>query len=224
MGKQHGSRCGQNIGWLGAMLIASAIGVFAFLFRVVRAGRSDRIDLACTLRVQRVRAPWFDRLMRLVSWAGFPPQSRIIPWLAPLIWLARGQKLEALFQILAWGTGVISFAVKFAMRRPRPDHPEVAVATARIGGTSFPSGHVLNYLGVYGFLTYILLRNRPLTLARGAAAALLGAMLTLVGLSRVYLGHHWLSDVSASYLLGLSYLFGLTRLYEWARRRLDGEV
>ena len=49
-------------------------------------------------------------------------------------------------------------------------------------------------------------------------AALL-ALLALVGPSRIYQGHHWPTDVTASYLLGTSYLVGLTALYRWARQR-----
>ena len=204
----------------GALLVTVAsLAAFSILFAVVRRRRSARTDLAVTLALQRRRQPWFRELMRLVSWPGFPPQSRLIPPALAAIWLVLGFPLEALFQALAWGASGVSFSVKRLMRRPRPEHPQIQVAVARIGGTSFPSGHVLNYMGVYGFLAYLLSSSlRPAPLRRAAVAALI-ALLALVGPSRIYLGHHWATDVSASYLLGTSYLLALTALYRRAKVR-----
>lgn len=202
----------------GALLVLAGI-VFAGIATAVRSGRSQRTDLRFTLAIQRVRHPLFARLMNLISWPGFPPQSRLIPGLLALGWWVRGKRLEAVFQMLAWGTGVVSFGFKTWMRRPRPLGTEVAVTIAKLGGTSFPSGHVLNYLGIYGFEVYMLLRDKPLTPVKRVAAAALTGLIALVGASRMFLGHHWMTDVSASYLLGTGYLYGLTRVYERARAR-----
>jgi undecaprenyl-diphosphatase len=202
----------------GGLIIAlGALTAFGILFGLVRANRSASVDVALTMKLQRRRWPWLARLMAIVSWPGFPPQSRLIPPLLPVLLLARGYRVEAVFQGLAWGTGLISAVVKWAMRRPRPDHPEVQVAIARIGGSSFPSGHVINYVGVYGFLAYLAHTwIRPAALRR-TVVGLLVALIALVGPSRVYLGHHWPTDVLASYLLGGSYLIGLTSLYRRVR-------
>ncbi len=202
------------------MVTACALIAFAGLFAVVRARRSVRTDLAVTLALQRHRAPAIRGLMYAISWPGFPPQSRIIPPALTGLWWFLGFRIEAQFQFLAWGVSGISFIVKRIMRRPRPDHPRVRVAVARIGGTSFPSGHVLNYIGVYGFLAYLLdTLLRPKRLRRMIVGWLI-ALLALIGPSRIYLGHHWATDVSASYLLGTSYLLALTAIYRRAKVRL----
>lgn len=198
--------------------ILAAVAAFAGLVALVRGGRTSRIDRAVTLSLQRQKAPWFSRLMHLVSWAGFPPQSRILPLAIPAAMALLGYPFEALFQLLGWGTSALSGATKFLMRRPRPNHPEILVTKARIGGTSFPSGHVINYIGIYGFLAFLANRYvRPKALRRAIVGAL-ASLIALVGPSRIYLGHHWFSDVLASYLLGTSYLLTLTSIY----RRLKG--
>jgi membrane-associated phospholipid phosphatase len=190
-----------------------ALAAFMGLFVIVLGKKSARTDLKLTLSLQRHQARWFRSVMEAASWPGFPPQSRIIPPALSVLWLLLGFPTEALFQTLAWGASGISFLVKIVMRRPRPDHPEVRVAIARIGGTSFPSGHVLNYMGVYGFLAYLLTTFlRPARVRRAAVGLLIG-LLALVGPSRIYLGHHWATDVTASYLLGTSYLLTLSALY-----------
>jgi undecaprenyl-diphosphatase len=197
------------------------LGVFAVLYAVVRTNRSQAFDASVTLKLQRNRNRAVDRLMHIVSWPGFPPQSRLIPpGLSAMLWLL-GFRLEALFQLLAWGTGGISFLVKRSMRRPRPvataAETTIRVVAANIGGSSFPSGHVLNYIGVYGFLAYLAETwIRPPWLRRLVLAPLL-ALISLVGPSRIYLGHHWLTDVSASYLLGTTYLLALTNVYRRVR-------
>jgi undecaprenyl-diphosphatase len=100
------------------------------------------------------------------------------------------------------------------MRRPRPvAGTDLRVVAAPLGGSSFPSGHVITYVGTYGFLAYLVQTLvRPAGPRRTVVAALVG-LLALVGPSRIYQGHHWPTDVSASYLLGTSYLVGLTALY-----------
>jgi undecaprenyl-diphosphatase len=135
-----------------------------------------------------------------------------------------GFRLEAVFQLMAWGTGGISFTVKRIMRRSRPasDDMGIKVAVANIGGSSFPSGHVINYVGVYGFLAYLAYTwLRPAALRRAVVGGLL-SLLALVGPSRIYLGHHWLTDTMASYVLGGSYLIVLTNLYRRVRMWADG--
>jgi membrane-associated phospholipid phosphatase len=203
----------------GQFLAAGACLGFSLLFTLVRANRSNALDLAITTRLQRWRAPWLARTLAVISWPGFPPQSRIIPpALAAAFWLL-GFPVEALFQFLAWGTALLSALIKARTHRPRPAGPAIRVIRAKLDGSSFPGGHVLSYVGVYGFLAYAIgTLVRPEWIRRPVVAGLCG-LLALVGPSRIYQGHHWTTDVLASYSLGLGYLVGLAALYRRARAR-----
>jgi membrane-associated phospholipid phosphatase len=205
----------------GAIGVAAvAMAIFSVLFWIVRSNRSAETDAAITLRLQKRDHPYFDRLMNIVSFPGFPPQSRIIPpGLAALLW-ARGLRLEAIFQIAAWGTGGVSSIFKRIMqrKRPAPGDNGIRVAVANIGGSSFPSGHVIIYMGVYGFLAFLAHVWIRSNIIRRAVVGFLLSLLSLVGMSRVYLGHHWFTDVLASYLLGTTYLIALTELYRRVKR------
>lgn len=209
----------------GALLsVFAALVAFGFLFGFVKRNRSQALDLRVTRRLQRIDHRLFATIMRAVSWPGYPPQSRIIPPALSLAWLALGFPIEAGFQLLAWGVGGISTIIKRVMRRPRPSADHVRVAAARIGGSSFPSGHVLIYSGVYGFLAILLETLVRPRRPRNVAVASLVLLIGLVGPSRIYLGHHWLTDVLASYLLGSAYLLTLAAGYrrvkaEWINRR-----
>ncbi len=194
--------------------VGSAIAASIGIALGVKSGGTQELDENLTRRIQKIQAPGFDELMHAVSWAGFPPQSKILPLLIPTAILSAGRPLEAAFQLMGWGTGAISGGIKRTMKRPRPAHPEIVVAKARLGGSSFPSGHVIIYTGVYGFLAYLAHVHIKVGLLRKAVVSLLAGMVALVGTSRVYLGHHFASDVTVSYLLGTSYLIGLTSLYK----------
>ena len=195
-----------------------ALGLFGILFVAVKRNRTAAFDLATALRIQGLRSPFFDRLMTAASWPGFPPQSRLIPpGIAAVLWLRR-RRLEAVLQLAAWGTAALSTVVKAVTQRPRPLPPDVRVALAKLGGSSFPSGHVLTYVGVYGFAAYLadgFIRQPP---RRAVAVLPLVGLVALVGPSRIYQGHHWPTDVIASYLLGLASLLGLIEAHARLRR------
>lgn len=192
---------------------------FAGLYALVRQRRTEAVDLAITMKVQSIRHPLVARLMTAVSWPGFPPQSRVVPpALVSVLWMSRF-RTEAAIQLLAWGTAALSTVIKRFMGRPRPvAGTDLRVVAARLGGSSFPSGHVLTYVGTYGWLAALADALLRPTWARRIVVAGLVAMVALVGPSRIHQGHHWPTDVAASYLLGFSYLSALLALY----RRVKG--
>ena len=194
-------------------LVATA-GVVAFgaLAWLVRAGSTAEADLALTQGVQAVEHPLAATLMTAVSQPGFPPLSLwLVLGTTGALWLA-GQPLAAGLALAAGGGALVGGAFKLLLQRSRPDADVVRVSSELLD-YSFPSGHTLLYVGFFGFLFYLAythLRRGPV---RTTALVVLGALILLVGPSRVYLGHHWPSDVLASYALGLAYLVLLVRFY-----------
>jgi undecaprenyl-diphosphatase len=114
------------------------------------------------------------------------------------------------------GGGVLSQALKLVIRRPRPEY---AAAFLQEGSWSFPSGHAMGSLIGYGMLVYVLatlvLPGRRTQLAVALGAALL---IAAVGLSRLYLGVHYFSDVVGGYAAGMLWLSACISGVEVARR------
>ena len=200
------------------LYVLTAVTISGVIAWHVRKGRTADFDLSVTTAIQRRKHPAFARLMLVASWAGFPPQSRTLPFVWPILWFASGRPIEAVAQLAGWGTSALSFLVKQTMRRPRPHIDNCIVIPARIGGTSFPSGHVINYTGVYGTMAMLLSTSRLPRPLRRVLIAAIATKIALVGPSRIYLGHHWFTDVVTSYLLGSSYVIVLTAVY----RRIAG--
>lgn len=176
-----------------------------------------------TMRLQARAHPILDRLLRLVSWPGFPPQSRLIPATITALLALFRLRLEAACFLVAWGTALLATGLKAVINRPRPiAGTDLRVAVAPLGGSGFPSGHVLTYVGVYGFLAYLLYALAPALPARRPVNTLLVALVALVGPSRIQQGHHWFTDVLASYMIGTSYLIGVASLYRRLKARRSG--
>ena len=206
----------------GITALVSLLGFLGVLL-FVRSNPRSRGDLAATLQLQRNSHPALARSMGWISWFGFRPQSLWLPFTLVVTNWFRGPRLGSVFLVFAWASSLLSFFTKLVVKRPRPDDPLIRVASANIRDTSFPSGHTLHYVTFWGFVAYLAatnLRNR--TLGRAIAVAIT-AIIGLIGPSRIYLGHHWLTDVLASYLLGLAYFSGQIAVYRWLRSLLDGE-
>ena len=204
----------------GQRAIVAALLAFAGLFVVVRANRTADADRSISRWLQR-RGAGLAPLLRLASWPGFPPQSRLIPpAIVAALW-ALGLRLEAIFQLGAWSTALLSTGLKALARRPRPAQTDaIEVVAAPLRDSSFPSGHVLTYVGVYGFLAHLVGAHvRDGRTRRLGVAALVG-LVGLVGPSRVQQGHHWPSDVLGSYLVGLPLLALFVEGYRSAKSRL----
>lgn len=201
------------------MLLFSAIIAFFFLTFLVKTTPSFLIDLRITLAIQSINSPIFAGFMWLISWPGFLPQSAIITLLVAFVLYAYGLRWESVTSLLAsLLSGVTNQLVKDFIRRPRPAVDVVDVFQV-LTSYSFPSGHVMLYTILFGFiwyLTYTLLKRSVL---RRFLLGLFGVLILFVGLSRIYLGQHWASDVLGAYLLGGLILAGIILLYQWGKKR-----
>lgn len=196
-------------------LIASGISflIFAALAFVVRRNPSLSADTSTTIRIQRRQHPLLTRVMSLVSWLGFRPQSLALPAsLVSLYWLT-GQRRNARYLVFAWAASMVSYTTKRIVMRPRPGGTEITVVDAGLRDSSFPSGHVLHYVVFWGFACYLWYTTVQIKSMSRIPVAFIGSLIATVGFSRVYLGHHWLTDVIGSYSLGSGILLSLIGLH-----------
>lgn len=120
-----------------------------------------------------------------------------------LYFLFRGQKRAAavMFVSVAGGAAVVG-ALKLAFRRPDPGLVPNAVM---VDSTSFPSGHSAMSMVTYLTLAGLIAQNRPGSRAKLLLVGSAATVSLLVGLSRIYLGIHWPTDVLGGWALGGSW-------------------
>lgn len=199
--------------------LIAVIGAFTTLTVLVKTIPSFPIDLQITRALQSISSPFFAVPMTLISWPGFPPQSFIISALvvAGLYWFGfHWEAVASLFAAIF--VPLVNVIVKDYVRRPRPTIDLVHVLGV-LNSFSFPSGHVMYYVGFFGFLwflTYTLLKR---SWRRTLILWFLGILIALIGMSRIYLGQHWASDVLGAYLLGTLTLVVNIWVYRWGKKR-----
>lgn len=193
-------------------VVVLAFSVFGMLTAAVRRNPRLAADVSTTLRVQRRQHPFLTRVMQLVSWLGFRPQSLILPGVSVALAWMFGKRRDARYLMAAWGASFASYTTKRLVMRPRPNGLEIQVVEADLRDSSFPSGHVLHYVVFWGFVCYLWDWHVRHSWLRRIPVTIMAATIGLVGISRVYLGHHWLTDVLGSYSLGTGILLSLIGL------------
>jgi undecaprenyl-diphosphatase len=200
-------------------LLLSATAAFALLTFLANTTPYFPIDLEITRAIQSINSPVFLGFMRLVSWPGFLPQSILITVLIACAFYLYGLYWESVMSLLASiASGTINSLVKVIIQRPRPGADLVDVFEILMS-FSFPSGHVMFYTILSGFTSYLVFILLKASLWRNIILGIFGSFILLVGVSRIYLGQHWASDVLGAYLLGGLILVGLIALYQWGKKR-----
>ncbi len=171
------------------------------------------IDVEFSEEVQEYNSPWLDALMKGVSWFGEQMVAISLALGTALLFLLLRFRREALYLSLTLLSSVLNFGIKLLINRSRPTDDLVRVV-GEVKNQSFPSGHTVFYVTFFGFLIFLMYRQRqfPLTIRWGVGVVSLLLVLA-VPFSRVYLGAHWFSDVAAGFVLGLISLIGLILLY-----------
>ncbi|MBI4788477.1 MAG: phosphatase PAP2 family protein [Chloroflexi bacterium] len=199
--------------------LIAAILAFLVLAVLARTVAYFTFDVVITRNVQTINAIGFDGLMRALSWIGFAPQVGFIAAFVIAFLYVSGLKWESamtLFGVI--GISAIGLAAKILVVRPRPSADLVNVIS-QLSDFSFPSGHVLFFTTFFGFLLFLGYTLLKATWGRTLLIVLFGGMVGLIGISRIYTGDHWASDVLAAYLLGSVWLALMVHVYRWGKPR-----
>lgn len=97
---------------------------------------------------------------------------------------------------------ILNQLLKRILQRPRPTEFRIVEET----GYSFPSGHSMVSMAFYGYLIYLIYRYIKNKYVKWTLITILSILICLIGISRIYLGVHYTSDVLGGFLLSISYL------------------
>ena len=97
---------------------------------------------------------------------------------------------------------ILNQIIKFIMQRPRPTEFRIIEET----GYSFPSGHSMVSLAFYGYLIYLIYKYVNNKHLKRTLIIILSVLICIIGVSRIYLGVHYTSDVLGGFLISFAYL------------------
>ena len=97
---------------------------------------------------------------------------------------------------------VLNQLIKRILQRPRPTEYRIIEET----GYSFPSGHSMVSMAFYGYFIYLIYKYVKNKYVKWISISLLSLLICLIGISRIYLGVHYTSDVLGGFLISISYL------------------
>lgn len=220
------------LGWLGGhelgflvLLFAVAAGVWAFalLASDVKEGETDAFDRRILLSMRRpgnlapIGPPAFQEAVRDVSAMGSAALLGLITAISVGFLALDGKRHMAYFAAASVVSGMaVSGLLKDLFQRPRP---EIVPHVAYAANTSFPSGHSMMSALTYLTLAALLARAQQRKRLK-AYFLLVAALLTfLVGMSRVYLGVHWPTDVLAGWMAGAIWAMLCSLAARWLQRR-----
>jgi undecaprenyl-diphosphatase len=160
---------------------------------------------------------WFEEMMRDFTALGGVGVLVLITFGASGYLLVTGRGKAALAILVAVGGGIlISTFAKIGVDRVRP---ELVPHGAPVSTASFPSGHSMMAAVVYLTLAVMIARVEPRWSAKTYIVAIAMLLTLLVGLSRVYLGVHWPTDVLAGWFIGCAWALNCWLVTLWLQRK-----
>ncbi|MCW2811399.1 MAG: putative lipid phosphate phosphatase YodM [Friedmanniella sp.] len=192
---------------VGLLLVAGAtlagLGVYDAVAEHDGVAGFDRpvLNEAISLRNARL-----DSVLTGFTHLGGPAGMTVIAAIitALMVWRWRSRTPLVLMLLAVAGSLTMTLVGKAAVGRVRPPLGD-AVPPFEYS-PSFPSGHALNSTVIAGLVAYLVVRRLESRLARALTIAAAAAWAVAIGLSRVFLGHHWLTDVMFGWAVGLAWL------------------
>lgn len=202
---------------LGGLLLAGlSLWVFEQIADEVLEKESHALDVRILLAIRRLHTTLLDQAMMGITFIG-DPSVLLVVCVGIAIWLLRQkQRSEATtLAIAAVGAIALNVWLKQLFSRPRPMLWERLVD---VGQYSFPSGHAMVSMVIYGFIGYLLATR--FARHRVWIVSLTVLLILAIGFSRMYLGVHWPTDVAAGYAAGLVWLIAcIFSLKIWRKHR-----
>ena len=182
------------------MLIASLILLIIFIFFVFLRNYFNIIDDFVYSLVKPLISNDMTNIMQFITFFSDPIWCILLSCL--MILFVKNKKISKAFLLNLILVFLLNYVLKILFSRNRPADINLIVET----GFSFPSGHAMMSLGIYGFLIYLLLLSDKNKISKIIGTCFLILLIFLIGISRIYLGVHYATDVIAGFVISASYL------------------
>lgn len=140
------------------------------------------------------------KLLKIITEFGSALYFTIISFI--LIILIKNKKTKLLIPSNILLVTAINLIIKEIVKRPRP----IVNRLVNVSGYSFPSGHSMSSIAFYGYLIYLIHQKINNKYLKWLLIIILSTLILLIGISRIYLGAHYASDVISGFLAGAIYL------------------
>ena len=151
-----------------------------------------------------------DKLTPIVKVVTHVGGAKIVFVLTVLaIILIKGLKNKLFLLTGVVGTAGLNVVLKHIVQRERPNINRLLPEK----GYSFPSGHSMMSMAFYGMLIFLIFKYVKNTALKWTLIVILTILLSTIGITRIYLGVHYPSDVIGGFVVSLTYLFILTEIY-----------
>lgn len=201
---------------VGLITAAIALWGFAELAETVMRNQTRAFDINMLLAIHRFQAPWLTPIMLFVTDIGDPTVLVIVALIMSFVLLTRHQRSQAMtVAIGGFGALGLNLLLKRLFERSRP---ELWSRVVEVKFYSFPSGHAMLSIVMYGLLGYLLANHYRKY--RNLIILLMSLLIALIGFSRMYFGVHWPTDIIAGYAAGFVWLMTcILSLEIWRYRR-----
>jgi len=205
------------------LLILAFVYVLALFAGIIEDVVTADPIVSADVRVANLLAAFrTDGLNTVFTWLTLLGKSQVVLcFLAAatlLIWIWLPKRYILSLYTVVIGSEAFTYLGKIALHRPRPE-----AALYLEHSYSFPSGHATIAVSLYGFLTYLLIRFTRSWPAKVNLFFIGVFVIVTIGLSRIYLGVHYLSDVWCGYLVGGMWLIIGIALAEWTGQQEHGQ-
>ena len=157
------------------------------------------LDRGVVFSVEALRSPFVTSVIGVITHFGDVPIILCGLVLAWFLMRKRTYATRNALLITVMGALSTTALLKYMIARPRPLDPLFGFEEST---SAFPSGHATGAMALYGFLAYVIITSHLTIREKFLGALLCGVMILSVGVSRVYLGVHFPSDVIAGFLVG----------------------
>lgn len=191
----------KNAKWIAMFIIAL---LFAYIVNRIYKDNIYRFDNQIYKTIVIFMNPVVTKILKVLT--HFGDWMIMIPISIGII--IKNRKCGILVSINLISIFILNQTLKLIFNRPRPEGNRLIEAS----GYSFPSGHSMVSMAFYGLLIYLAYKNIKNRMLKYIMCVLLTLLILVIGVSRIYLGVHYATDVVGGFLISLAYLIIFTHV------------
>lgn len=199
-----------NLKWI---IFFCVIAIFIVLSKRVLAREVFAFDEVITTFVSRFQTPTLTNILKLITDLMSIPALIVICLIVYLIPVSRKNGNVVVLNLITVASINAILKILFARERPFDN------ALIEEVGYSFPSGHSMTSMAFFGLFIYLIYHSKLRKEEKIITIGLFSCLIFLIGISRIYLGVHYPSDVIGGFVLSIAYLILFTQVVKIRRRK-----